>query len=83
LFIIEDKIGREFCTYEKGEKYSHEFSGKTLGMKPREMPKPTCEKNTKIYGRKIGEEGGKVFNLVQISSKQRTLINIVKSVRVP
>jgi hypothetical protein len=52
-------------------------------MKPRGIPKPTCENNTKIYLGKIGEEGGEVFHLVQISSKQRTLINIVKSDRVP
>jgi hypothetical protein len=83
LFINEDKIGRACCSYEKGEKCRHEFSGKTWGMKPRGIPKLICENNTKIYLRKIGEEGGKLLHLVQISSKQRTVTNIVKSIRVP
>jgi len=54
-------------------------------MKPRGIPKLTCENSTKIYVRKIGEEGGKMFHLVQISSKQRTVIgvNSVKSIRIP
>ena len=49
-------------------------------MKPRGIPKLTCENNTLIYHRKIGEEGGNVFHPVQFSSKQRTVINIVQRI---
>jgi len=47
------------------------------------IPKFTCENNSKIYLREIGEEGGKLFHVVQISSKQRTVKNILKNIRVP